>query len=71
MRRLTAVWGVACLGESILGITAALMLAPGIAVVVEPILGIGTIAALLAWTRAFQRGRASAPTAAAALATRE
>ena len=57
MRLLTIVWGVACLGEALCGVAAALLLPPATALVVEPMLGIGTISALLAWTFAFARRR--------------
>jgi hypothetical protein len=60
MRRLTLIWGIACLGEAALGIAAALWLVPATALVVEPILGIGTISALLAWTFRFARRREAA-----------
>src|SRR5208282_975950 len=49
MRLLTIVWGLAALVEATLGIAAAFLLPPGMALVVEPMLGIGTIAALLTW----------------------
>lgn len=57
MRRLTVVWGLACLGEAMLGIAAAFLLPPTTALVVEPMLGIGTITALLTWTLRFARRR--------------
>jgi hypothetical protein len=60
MRLLTVVWGLAALAEATLGIAAAFLLPPGIAIVVEPMLGIGTIAALLAWTTAYARRRVPA-----------
>jgi hypothetical protein len=66
MRLLTIVWGVASLAEATFGIAAAFLLPPGIALVAEPLLGIGTIAALLTWTTAYARRRA--PTAAVASA---
>jgi len=59
MRLLTIVWGTACLAEAMLGIAAAFLLPPGTALVVEPVLGIGTVAALLAWTTAYARRRAA------------
>lgn len=58
MRLLTIVWGLASLAEATLGIAAAFVLLPGTALVVEPMLGIGTIAALLTWTTAYARRRA-------------
>ena len=58
MRLLTIVWGVACLLKATLGIGAALLLPPRVALVAEPILGIGTTAALLVWTTAYARRRA-------------
>jgi hypothetical protein len=60
MRLLTLVWGLAALVEATLGIAAAFLLPPGIALVVEPILGIGTIAVLLTGTTAYARRRAPA-----------
>jgi hypothetical protein len=66
MRLLTIVWGLAALVEATLGIVAAFLLPPGIALVVEPMLGIGTIAALLTWTTGYARRRAPAVAAAAA-----
>jgi hypothetical protein len=60
MRRLTQVWGIACLIEASLGIAAAFLLPLHIAVVVEPLLAIGTVTLLLAWTRRFARARARA-----------
>ena len=59
MRRLTMVWGLACLSEAVLGIAAAVLLPPATALVVEPVLGVGTIAALLTWTAAFSRRRSA------------
>jgi hypothetical protein len=57
MRRLTKVWGLACLCEALLGLAAAFILPPATALVVEPMLGIGTISGLLAWTVGFARRR--------------
>jgi hypothetical protein len=50
MRLLTLVWGAACLIEACLGTAAVLSLRPDVAPVVEPVLGLGTVAGLLAWT---------------------
>ena len=60
---LTIVWGLAALVEATLGIAAAFLLPPRIALVVEPMLGIGTIAVLLTRTTAHARRlqRPSAP----------
>jgi hypothetical protein len=66
MRLLTLVWGVALLVEAPLGIAAAFLLPPTTAMVVEPMLGVGTISALLAWTFAFARRRQAAAAADAA-----
>ena len=66
MRRLTVVWGIACLVEAVLCVCAAFLLPPNVAVVVEPILGIGTIAGLLAWTTLYAQRRAAPLPAAAA-----
>lgn len=57
MQRLTLVWGVACLAESALGTAVAFLLPPHTAVLVEPVLGIGTVAVLLAWTAFYARRR--------------
>ena len=57
MRRLTAVWGIACLLEAGLGVWAAVVLPPSTALVLEPILGLGTIAGLLFWTVRFAQAR--------------
>jgi len=57
MRLLTVVWGLACLAETTLGITAAFLLPPTTALLAEKVLGIGTIAALLTWTTAYARRR--------------
>jgi hypothetical protein len=60
MRRLTLVWGIACVGEAVLGISVAFLLPPALALVVEPALGIGTVAGLLTWTFAYGRRRQAA-----------
>jgi nitrite reductase/ring-hydroxylating ferredoxin subunit len=60
MRILTIVWGAAAVTESVLGITAAIVLMPEVALVVERALGFGTVAGLLAWTTAFARRRQAA-----------
>ena len=66
MRLLTLVWGVACLTEAVLGIVAAFLLPVATAVVVEPLLAIGTVALLLTWTRRFASARARSAAAVAA-----
>jgi len=66
MRLLTVVWGLAALAEATLGIAAAFLLPPGVALVVEPMLGIGTVAALLTWTTAYARRRPPVVAAAGA-----
>jgi hypothetical protein len=60
MRIITTVWGVACLVEALAGVGAAFVLRPELALVVEPVLGLGTVALLLSWTFRFAR-RASRP----------
>lgn len=60
MRLLTVVWGVACLLEALLGVATAFLLPPPTALVVEPMLAIGTISALLTWTLGFARRRQAA-----------
>ncbi len=57
MRLLTLVWGVAAIVEAALGIAAAFLLKPQLALVVEPVMGLGTVALLLIWTAAFARRR--------------
>ena len=59
MRVLTIVWGLACLLEATLGVAAAFLLPPGAALVAEPVLGIGTVVGLLAWTMAYARRRSA------------
>ena len=58
MRRLTLVWGSACLIEAALGITAAFALPLHVAVIAEPALALGTVTLLLAWTRRFRQSAA-------------
>ncbi len=60
MRRLTAVWGAGWLAHAALGIAAAFLLPASVALIVEPAMAIVITAALLAWTRRFQR-RAPSP----------
>ena len=60
MRMLTLVWGIAALVESSLGIAAAFLLPISLALVVEPMLGVGTVAGLLFWTASFARRRQAA-----------
>jgi len=59
MRRLTIVWGVTCLAEAIFGIATAFTLPPAMALVVEPVLGIGTVTGLLLWTTKYARSRSA------------
>jgi len=64
MRLLTLVWGIACLAEMVLGVAVAFLLPPVDALLVERLLGLGTAAALIAWTTAYARrrdGRRRAP----------
>ena len=63
MRVLTRVWGIACLAEASFGLAAAFLLPLHAAVVVEPLLALGTVAMLLVWTRRFARARGAAPAA--------
>ena len=60
MRLLTIVWGSAALIEAAFGIAAAFLLPISAALLVEPMLGIGTVAGLLLWTAGFARRRAAA-----------
>jgi nitrite reductase/ring-hydroxylating ferredoxin subunit len=57
MRLLTIVWGVALLLEAAAGIAVAILVVPEAALVIERVLGFGTIAGLLAWTTLFARRR--------------
>jgi hypothetical protein len=57
MQSITAVWGIAALAEATLGITLAFRLPSETALIVEPLLAIGTVFALIAWTQAFARAR--------------
>lgn len=66
MRLLALVWGLAALVEAALGIAAAFLLPARMALVVEPMLGIGTVAALLTWTTVYARRRAPAAAAVGA-----
>jgi uncharacterized membrane protein YfcA len=64
MRRVTLVWGIACIAEAMLGAVAAFLLPPSIAIVAEPVLALLTIAGLLAWTYSLRPAPAPAATAA-------
>jgi hypothetical protein len=55
MRFLTLVWGIAAVAECVLGSSAAFLLPPRAALVVEPALGFGAVAMLLTWAGAFAR----------------
>lgn len=55
MQLLTTVWGIGALIEASLAIAAAFLLPGQIALVAEPIIAFGIVAALLAWTRTLQR----------------
>jgi len=57
MRFVTLVWGVGAIAEAIVGCAMAFILPPQLALVAEPVLGFGAIAALLAWTAAYARRR--------------
>ena len=59
MWHLTVVWGITCIAQSMLGITGALILPPAVALVVEPVLGIGTVTGLLLWTARYARSRSA------------
>ena len=60
MRRLTAVWGAGTLAHAALSLAAVFLLTPAVVLVAEPVMGLGVLAALLAWTRGLQR-RAADP----------
>ena len=66
MRTITAVWGLVCVMESLLGFAAAFLLPVNTAIVVEPALGISSIAGLLIWTTAYARARQARAQARAA-----
>jgi hypothetical protein len=68
VRVMTAIWGLGLLAEAALRIVVALTMAPAAAIVVSPVLAIGTIALLILWPRwyaARARRRATAAGAAA------
>jgi nitrite reductase/ring-hydroxylating ferredoxin subunit len=73
MRFVTLVWGLGALAECAVGVASALFLPTRIAIVAEPSVAIGTVAALLAWTTAYARrreaGRAAAAATSAAVTT--
>jgi hypothetical protein len=62
------VWGTAGLVEATLCVCAAVLLLPNVAVIVEPILAIGTITGLLVWTTVYAQQRATPLPAPAASA---
>ncbi len=64
LRLLTAVWGLGLLTEAVLRVGLALVLTPAVAIVVSPVLGIGSIGLLIVWTTAYA-ARARWRTAAA------
>jgi hypothetical protein len=66
MRVITAVWGLVCVMESLLGFAAAFLLPVHTAIVAEPALGISSIAGLLIWTTAYARARQARAQASAA-----
>ncbi|HUB95589.1 MAG TPA: VC0807 family protein [Stellaceae bacterium] len=66
MRVLTLVWGAATLAESVAGVASALFLPMRAALIAEPSVAMVTVAALLAWTTAYARGRETAQPAAVA-----
>lgn len=53
MRLMTTVWGLGYFIEALLRVAIALTLAPGMVVIVSPILAIGTTVGLIIWTRAY------------------
>jgi hypothetical protein len=55
MRRLTAVWGAGTLAHAALTVAVAFLLPASVALILEPVMAVATIAVLLAWTRATQR----------------
>jgi hypothetical protein len=54
MRRLTAVWGTGTLAHAALSATMAFILPASVALILELIIAVATLAALLAWTRGVQ-----------------
>jgi hypothetical protein len=61
MRLLTAVWGVGTLAHAVLTVSVAFLLPASVALILEPVMAVATIAALLAWTRAIQRRNPAPP----------
>jgi hypothetical protein len=55
MRFLTLVWGTSALAAAAAGVCVAFLLAGRIAIVAEPVVAIGTVLALLGYTRGFAR----------------
>jgi hypothetical protein len=66
MRVITAVWGIVCVLEAVLGFAAAFLLPVHAAIVAEPAVGIASVVGLLIWTMAYARARQARQTSAAA-----
>jgi hypothetical protein len=57
MRFITAVWGLVCVLEAVLGFAVAFLLPVHAAIVAEPAIGIASVVGLLIWTTAYARAR--------------
>ncbi len=57
MRFITAVWGLVCALEAVLGFAVAFLLPVHTAIVAEPTIGIASVVGLLLWTAAYARAR--------------
>jgi hypothetical protein len=56
LRRVTAVWGLAYVVQAAIGMVSAWLLAPAQVVIISPMMALGVLAALAAWTRAYLLG---------------
>jgi hypothetical protein len=52
----TAVWGLAYVVQAAIGMVSAWLLAPAQVVIISPMMALGVLAALAAWTRAYLLG---------------
>jgi hypothetical protein len=56
LRRVTAVWGIGYVLQAATGIACAWWLAPAQVVIISPVMALGALAALAAWTRVYLLG---------------
>ena len=70
-RLVTAVWGIALLGEAVIRAALTFVLPTGVMVVLNHVLPLVIIAILVIWTIAFGKRRSAARVAAAAAAARD